>query len=158
MTSDHIRIIGDRSAAAVLAAAGIWARATAVRDDLAGPADPAAKLPGIQRRLAEGGTLHLALREETTVGFTVLVGDPAGRLELVYLAVDPPAWSTGVSAALLTHVDDHARAAGCTGLDLWVIADNHRAVRVYERSGWLPTEDVKVSGGRRERRLTRELS
>ena len=44
-------------------------------------------------------------------------------------------------------------------LELWVIADNERAVALYERSGWQATDEVKVrnSSGRLERRFVRRV-
>ncbi|WP_433831031.1 GNAT family N-acetyltransferase [Actinoplanes sp. CA-015351] len=131
----------------VRTAAAIWARATARRDGQ--PASVESQLPGVRRRLAQGGVLHIAFRGEDAVGFTILVG-----AELVYLAVDPQAWGSGVAGALLTHVDDQARLAGISDLELWVIAGNERAIAVYERAGWTRTSDV-TSG---ERRLVRKLT
>jgi hypothetical protein len=42
-------------------------------------------------------------------------------------------------------------------MELWVIADNVRAIRTYERSGWTATDEVEVrrGGGRPERRYAR---
>jgi GNAT superfamily N-acetyltransferase len=133
------------------AAAEIWARATAARDGRTEPAVGAA-LAGVRRRLAQGGVLDLAFVADRAVGFTVLVGP-----ELVYLAVDPGSWGAGVGSRLLAHVDEVGEAAGYESLDLWVIDDNSRAVEVYRRAGWLPTADLKESGGRTERRLVRAL-
>ena len=41
-------------------------------------------------------------------------------------------------------------------LELWVIADNERAVKTYERAGWTRTPDLKVRNdfGRVEGRFT----
>ena len=58
---------------------------------------------------------------------------------------------------LLGHLDDHARSMEYGELELWVIADNERAVALYERSGWQATDDVTIRGsaGRLERRFVR---
>ena len=61
--------------------------------------------------------------------------DPGtGEVRAIYVA--PEAWSTGLGAALLrTAVTDlHARAHA--PLILWVLRDNQRARRFYERAGW----------------------
>ncbi|MEU8244286.1 GNAT family N-acetyltransferase [Actinoplanes missouriensis] len=77
---------------------------------------------------------------------------------LVYLAADPDARGGGVGGRLLAHVDELARSAGRSELSLWVIDDNARALAVYERAGWVRTDELKQAGGRRERRLVRRLS
>jgi ribosomal protein S18 acetylase RimI-like enzyme len=133
--------------------AGIWARATARRDQL--PVIPPLedKLPGIQSALARDGAYLLMLRTaERAMAFSVVV--PHQKvLEVLYLAVDPEAWGAGLARQLLDQLQDHSVKAQ-TPLELWVIADNKRAIATYESVGWLPTADVKVrnSAGRPERR------
>ena len=150
----------------VLVVAGIWARAVARRDGRNGPADVDAAVPGVRRRLAaDGATLLVAHCDEGVVGFAAVghrplcAPDPGG-LELFYLAVDPAAWGAGLGAALLAAADEHARATGRTCLELWVIDDNTRAIEVYLRAGWEPTDDVvgDPTSGRPERRLVRRLT
>src|SRR4051794_9007051 len=124
MTSADIRIIRDDSAAGQRTAASIWARATAERDNLPAPAPIEEKLPGIQHRLsADAGSLHIAHWHGDAAGFAVLV-PRAAVLELVYLAVVPEAWGSGVGRSLLAYVDDQARTIGVDSLELWVIDDN----------------------------------
>ncbi|GAB1645789.1 GNAT family N-acetyltransferase [Krasilnikovia sp. MM14-A1259] len=152
-----VRITRNESDDSQRVAACIWARATARRDNLLVPAPVEAKLPGIQRRLSTGaGSLHIAYLRGEAAGFALVVTHESA-LELVYLAVVPEAWGTGIGSSILTYVDDQARVAGVDGLELWIIDDNERAMQVYERSGWKPTEDLKVSSGRLERRLVKEL-
>jgi ribosomal protein S18 acetylase RimI-like enzyme len=74
-----------------------------------------------------------------SVGFA-LVAPRARTLEIFYLGVDPDAWCSGVGTRLLLMAEDHAREIGRETLELWVINDNERAIRVYERSGWVGTE------------------
>lgn len=153
-----VRIMRDDSAESQRAAAGIWACATAKRDGLLVPAAAEDKLPGIQHRLStSGGSLHIAYLRGETAGFVLVVAQES-VLEVVYLAVAPGAWGAGIGRSLLTYVDDLACVARIGRLELWVIDDNERAVGVYERSGWKPTEDLKISAGRSERRLIKELS
>ena len=75
------------------------------------------------------------------------------------LAVDPGVWGGGVGSHLLLIAEKHAREIGRETLELWVIDDNERAIRVYERSGWVGTEEVKrdMSSGRLERRFLRHI-
>jgi GNAT superfamily N-acetyltransferase len=55
--------------------------------------------------------------------------------EVYALYADPPVWSTGVGRALLARAEEHLarRYAHAT---LWVLEDNARARRFYERCGW----------------------
>ena len=92
------------------------------------------------------------------MGF-LLVAPRARTLEIFYLAVDPDAWGCGIGSRLLISAEDHARKVGRETLELWVINDNERAIRVYERSGWLGTHEVKrdTRSGRLERRFLRHV-
>lgn len=140
-------------------AAAIWARAKARRDQAPEPPTVEETLPGVLWRLSfDGATLLLGRRVGRPVGFALMA--PRERsVEVFYLAVDPDAWGSGVGSHLLLKAEDHARAIGCAALELWVINDNERAIGVYERSGWVGTEEVKrdPASGRLERRFLRHL-
>lgn len=134
-------------------AAAIWARATARRDGT-DVRDVAETLPAVRRRLAlPGATLLLARRDRDAIGFAVVV-PWTSALEVYFLAVDPDAWGSGVGSRLLRAVDDHARSTGHRRLELWVIADNARAIATYERAGWARTDVTQLTDeGRTEIRL-----
>lgn len=140
-------------------AAFIWARATALRDRLPAPSTGEKKMRGIQRRLGlDGSKLLLAKQDDAYVGFTLFA--PLDEdLEIFYLAVDPAAWGRGVASALLAGAEDYARALGMAALELWVINDNDRALSVYQRSGFVGTEQTKrdESSGRIEQRLFKQI-
>jgi GNAT superfamily N-acetyltransferase len=134
-------------------AAEIWARATALRDQL--PVIPLLddKLPGIESALALDGALLITVRiSGRAMAFSIVV-PRTDVLEVLYLAVDPEVWGTGLARQLLAHLRHHSVEAR-TPMELWVIADNNRAIASYERAGWSPTSEVKVrnSAGRPERR------
>lgn len=84
-----------------------------------------------------GWTTCVALRGGVVVGFSS-VGpsrDERGIGELYALYVDPAHWSTGAGLALITQaeiqlVTEYEEAT------LWVLDDNPRARRFYERAGW----------------------
>jgi ribosomal protein S18 acetylase RimI-like enzyme len=61
--------------------------------------------------------------------------DEAGELYAIY--VEPEAWSTGAGRALLQAAEDALVAEYGSAL-LWVLEDNPRARRFYERAGWAP--------------------
>jgi ribosomal protein S18 acetylase RimI-like enzyme len=76
--------------------------------------------------------------EGTVAGFVSVGasrdGDSNGELFAIY--VDPDHWSTGVGRALITAGEERLRELGYTDAILWVLDDNPRARRFYERAGW----------------------
>ena len=58
--------------------------------------------------------------------------------ELYALYVHPDWWSTGTGRALMDRVLGTASAAGYLSVRLWVLRDNSRARRFYERAGFAP--------------------
>jgi GNAT superfamily N-acetyltransferase len=84
-----------------------------------------------------GWTSCVAVRDGAVVGFSS-VGpsrDERGIGELYALYVDPEHWSTGAGLALMTQAEIQL-ASEYTEATLWVLADNPRARRFYERAGW----------------------
>jgi GNAT superfamily N-acetyltransferase len=74
----------------------------------------------------------------TVVGF-VSVGpsrdsDASGELFAIY--VDPDHWGTGVGRELIGAGEQRLRELGYVDAILWVLDDNPRARRFYERAGW----------------------
>ncbi len=63
-------------------------------------------------------------RDEPTVG------------ELYAIYVDPDAWGSGAGRLLLARAEDALAAEGFTEATLWVLDENPRARRFYERAGW----------------------
>jgi GNAT superfamily N-acetyltransferase len=62
-----------------------------------------------------------------------------GRVaELYALYVRPAWWSTGTGRALMDRVLAKTRAARYQSVVLWVLRDNTRARRFYERAGFAP--------------------
>ena len=154
-----VHVTSAHRADGVEESAAIWAHAKACRDQDPEPATVENTMPGIRRRLSiDGAKLLLARRDGQPVGFA-LVAPRARTLEIFYLGVDPDAWCSGVGTRLLLIAEDHAREIGRETLELWVINDNERAIRVYERSGWVGTEEVKrnTSSGRLDRRFLRHI-
>lgn len=96
-----------------------------------------------------------------------LVADPytpaahaGGTGELYALYVTPDWWSAGVGRALMDSVLAALRGAGYTSAVLWVLADNARARRFYDRAGFAPdgvTNILAGLGGVLEFRYARDL-
>ncbi len=57
-------------------------------------------------------------------------------LELKRLYLLPGQFGRGVADALMTWVDDQARARGAADIALSVFSENHRAMRFYQRHGF----------------------
>ncbi|MGH3002076.1 MAG: GNAT family N-acetyltransferase [Gaiellaceae bacterium] len=86
-----------------------------------------------------GWSTFVAVRDGSVVGFTS-VGpsrDEPGLGELYAIYVDPSAWSTGSGRALIERAEQQL-AAAYTEATLWVLEENPRARRFYERGGWTP--------------------
>jgi GNAT superfamily N-acetyltransferase len=62
--------------------------------------------------------------------------DDATRGELYAIYALPEAWGTGAGHALMDEAVAALRDAGHADAVLWVLADNPRARRFYEREGW----------------------
>ena len=80
----------------------------------------------------------LAESGDVVVGF-VSVGasrdvDADGELFAIY--VDPDYWGSGVGRKLMAAAEERLSELGHLEAILWVLADNPRARRFYERSGW----------------------
>ncbi|WP_283136659.1 GNAT family N-acetyltransferase [Rhizohabitans arisaemae] len=105
--------------------------------------------------LAAPGAFALVAREDGRVlGYTVVrIEDPeqgamwgrTGRAAVVEtLSVLPGARGTGVGGALIGAIKDRVRAEGVRTLDLHVLANNHDAIRFYERHGLRPVVTFMV--------------
>jgi ribosomal protein S18 acetylase RimI-like enzyme len=84
-----------------------------------------------------------------------------GRVaELYALYVHPARWSTGTGRALMDQVLAKVSSAGYQSITLWVLENNARARRFYERAGFAPDDARHVLddlGGVTEIRYRRAL-
>jgi ribosomal protein S18 acetylase RimI-like enzyme len=92
------------------------------------------------RRVLETGDQagFVAAQHGVVVGWAT-VGpshEDASSGELYGIYVTPEAWGTGAGRALLRAAVDELCAQGYDEAVLWVLADNPRARRFYEREGW----------------------
>lgn len=79
------------------------------------------------------------LLDEQELGFAA-VAPP--WLDALY--VRPEAWGSGVAARLHDRAVEALRAAGVETARLWVLEENLRARRFYERRGWRPDGTTRV--------------
>ena len=61
--------------------------------------------------------------------------DADGELWGIYVLAD--AWGSGAGTALMAAGVEALRESGCGEVILWVLEDNPRARRFYEREGWV---------------------
>jgi ribosomal protein S18 acetylase RimI-like enzyme len=81
----------------------------------------------------------------TVVGFasTGPSRDEPGIGELYAIYVDPEAWGSGAGRALIQRAEEQL-GGEYADATLWVLEDNPRARRFYERAGWQPDGSRKV--------------
>jgi putative acetyltransferase len=83
-----------------------------------------------RQELVPAATITVALSAEQLVGFVTV--DPR-TLYLDQIVVAPEAWGTRIADALVAE----AKRLSPAGLDLAVNADNGRAIRFYEKQGFV---------------------
>ncbi len=87
-------------------------------------------------------------------------GEDGSVAELYALYVRPAWWSTGTGRSLMARVLARTSEAGYRSVALWVLRDNQRARRFYERAGFAPdgaTNVLEGLGGVTELRYRRVL-
>jgi GNAT superfamily N-acetyltransferase len=91
-----------------------------------------------RERLEEGYAAWVAETAEGIVGFAAAGPSRTERDvgELYAIYVLPESWGGGAAHELMAAVDDWLVGEGYVTAMLWVLADNPRARRFYEREGW----------------------
>ena len=74
-------------------------------------------------------------------------GEERRVAELYALYVRPAWWSTGTGRALMDRVLARSVAVGYSSVTLWVLRDNRRARRFYQRAGFAPDGATNVLTG-----------
>ncbi|HEY6150633.1 MAG TPA: GNAT family N-acetyltransferase [Gaiellaceae bacterium] len=91
-----------------------------------------------RERLEEGYAVWVAESEGEVVGFAAAgpsrTEEDAGELYAIYVL--PESWGSGAAADLMAEAKDWLAREGYVTAMLWVLADNPRARRFYEREGW----------------------
>jgi ribosomal protein S18 acetylase RimI-like enzyme len=86
-----------------------------------------------------GWSTAVAVNGDLVVGFASIgpSRDEQGIGELYAIYVDPAHWSTGAGRSLLDWGEAQLRSEYAEAT-LWVLEENPRARRFYERAGWAP--------------------
>ncbi len=102
--------------------------------------------PGLRVAVATSGA------DERVIGFASYGPErarahaPGGRGELWAFYFHPLVWGSGAADSLYEHAELRLRTEGFESAVLWVLRDNPRARRFYERHGWVATgESTDVS-------------
>jgi putative acetyltransferase len=94
-----------------------------------------------RKELVPNAAIIVAERANALAGFVTI--DATGYLD--QLVVDPPHWGAGLATMLV----DEAKSRSPGGVSLLVNKDNARAIRFYERNGFVHAgEDVNPTSGR----------
>jgi ribosomal protein S18 acetylase RimI-like enzyme len=129
-----------------------WSRAAAYAHILA-PETPAG---GSAEALGEWWTERWKWEQEThrltvadqdgeVVGFTYVgPSETEGAVELYAIHVVPELVGTGVGRELMVNALRQLKEIGGERAVLWVLEDNERARRFYDRGGWLPDGATRV--------------
>ncbi|MCB9506156.1 MAG: GNAT family N-acetyltransferase [Myxococcales bacterium] len=72
-------------------------------------------------------------------------GAPSDRAEVWAIYVKAASWSTGVGRNLWLEALRHIVAQGYKSVSLWVIVGNQRAIRFYERAGFIAEPESRSS-------------
>ena len=101
--------------------------------------DAEARRPRWEQLLRDDArSAFVAEQDGCVVGF-VTVGesrDPGADGELMGIYAAPEAWGSGAGPELMAAGLEELRARGHRDAILWVLEDNPRARRFYEREGW----------------------
>jgi ribosomal protein S18 acetylase RimI-like enzyme len=108
--------------------------------------DPAPRERAWREWIEGGGDILVAERAGRLVGFASVgpARDEPGSGELYAIYVEPEAWSSGAGRALMDAAVARLAERGYDEALLWVLEENPRARRFYERAGW------SSDGGRQE--------
>ena len=119
--------------------------------------DPRAETERTRARLADPAVrfaTRVAERDGVIAGFTVTGpyrGEdvPTGTGEVLAIYAHPDHWSTGVGRTLMDDALAQLSSARLRPVLLWVLRDNARARRFYERAGFAPdgAEHFYTAGG-----------
>ena len=138
----------------------LWAEATRARrrelgsDQGETPGKPTRSAP-VARRLASPETFGALLAEgdvvvALAVALPALQDDGAsdapvpGRCHVSSVAVRPAYWGRRLAQTVLDDTLDLARQRGYVQAQLWTHESNHRAQRLYERTGWVASGRTKL--------------
>ena len=101
----------------------------------------AALVRGIQ---ADGGmVVQTGWLDGKLMGLMIYSEHRGGWMEIEALHTLPESWGTGLGAAMLEFALEETNA--WVGVGLWAFEENRRARRFYEKHGFVPTGESRIS-------------
>lgn len=104
------------------------------------------------REVVEKHLAHVLVAHEAgkVIGFAAFGSSrdedaPADQAEIHAIYVAPESWSTGAGRVLWLDVFRRIQADGYKYVSLWVITGNERAIRFYEKAGFVAEPDSRKS-------------
>lgn len=161
-----MEIIKTRDLEAADRAAHIWAHATAKRDDDSlNSVEYQQAIPLIRETLDKSDRAFLlTLTQDDNMLVFAAIGparesDDPEVGEIRFMGVAPGHWGEGWARRILVAVPEAMREAGFSSGELWVYADNIRAIFVYEAMGWQGTHETRRHSvtNRVEQKFVRKL-
>lgn len=70
--------------------------------------------------------------------------DESESAEIVSINIDPDKWGVGLGRSLLNYMIDRFSADGFGSVHLWVVIQNERAIRLYQRNGFVSEGKIKT--------------
>ena len=122
--------------------AELWMHALATRDST--PRDPQVRRRALEKLTGGGNILSIAESASRIHGFAMATDSTqpgaARTAHLTLLAVDPESQSQGLGKSLLTRLTYSLALEQFAEATLRVLAENLPARRIYESTGWRPTD------------------
>ncbi len=87
--------------------------------------------------------------------------DESESAEIVSINIDPDKWGYGLGRSLASSMIDRLSTDGFGSIYLWVVEQNERAIRFYQRNGFIREGNIKADhkhSGIQELRLVRNMS
>lgn len=87
--------------------------------------------------------------------------DGSETAEIVSINIDPDKWGYGIGRSLLSYMIDRLNTDGFGSIYLWVVEQNERAIRLYQRNGFVREGSIKTDpkhSGIQELRLVRNIA
>jgi ribosomal protein S18 acetylase RimI-like enzyme len=143
---ETLAFVVGRDSAHIDAAAQVWSEAVAARDSYAEVPAADVTRPLIERIVASSPRSVLLIASDAAgdvVAFAAAkpVDGAAEHAHVRYIGVRPGRWGAGAGRQLVAELAARLRSAGYAAARLEVYVDNPRAVRLYERLGWVPHGD-----------------
>jgi D-tyrosyl-tRNA(Tyr) deacylase len=98
----------------------------------------------IRKETADGRPMFLVKTDENNIGLLSyeLDPDPEGVIYLHKIYLLPTLWGRGLGSTILSRAINHAKNAGATAVELNVNKKNTRAIRSYERNGFVTKSEI----------------